>query len=74
MGTVRILFPLPTRSTNTPTAVALLDVPRLERRELAPAQSAAQTHRQNRAVPFSFGGLEVAFPITAKTAISFNFH
>ena len=31
----------------------------LERGELAPAQGAAQKHRQNRAVPFSFDGFEL---------------
>ena len=31
---------------------------RLERRELAPAQSAAEKHRQNRTVPFSFHGVD----------------
>jgi hypothetical protein len=42
-----------------PTAVPLLDVPALERGELAAAQSAAQKHRQNRTVPFSFHGLDL---------------
>ena len=57
MGTVRIRFPLPLRSTNTPAPVALLDMRALKRRELAPAQSAAQKYRENRTVAFSFGGL-----------------
>ena len=42
-----------------PAAVALLDVPALERREFAAAQGAAQEHRENGAVPFSFGGLDL---------------
>jgi len=36
-----------------------LDVPALERRELAPAQGAAQKRRKNRAVPFSFDSLDL---------------
>jgi hypothetical protein len=35
-----------------------LDAPARERRELAPAQGAAQKHRQNGTVPFSFSGLD----------------
>src|SRR5215469_472420 len=42
-----------------PAAVALLDVPAVEHCELAAAQGAAQKHRQNRAVPFSFNGLDL---------------
>src|SRR5215472_17585197 len=38
-----------------PAAVTLLDVPAVERRELAAAQGAPQKRRQNRTVPFSFG-------------------
>jgi hypothetical protein len=53
MDTLRILF-LAHEVDEHPAAVALLDVPRLERRELAPAPGAVQKHRQNRAVPFSF--------------------
>jgi hypothetical protein len=34
-----------------------LDVPAIERRELAAAQGAAQKHCQNRPVPFSFRGV-----------------
>jgi hypothetical protein len=44
---------------NTRAAVALLDVPALERGKLAPAQGAAQKHRQNRPVPFSFHCFEL---------------
>jgi hypothetical protein len=47
MGTVRILFPLPHKVNEHPTAVALLDLPRLERLEFAPALSAAEKHRTN---------------------------
>ena len=44
-----------------PAAFALLDVPRLERRELAPAQCTAQKHCQDRPAPLSFAGLELGF-------------
>jgi hypothetical protein len=40
-------------------AIALPDAPAVERRELAAAQGAAQKHRQNRPVPFSFHGLDL---------------
>jgi hypothetical protein len=59
MGTVRILFPLPTRSTNTQRPSLLLDVPALERRELARAQRTAEKHGKNRTVPFAFHGVAV---------------
>jgi hypothetical protein len=55
MGIVLILFLV----DEHPAAVALLDVPALERCELAAAQGAAQKHRQNRPVPFSLGGLDL---------------
>src|SRR5215472_421380 len=58
MGTVRILS-LAQQVDEHPAALALLDVPALERRELASTQSAAEKHRQNRAVPFSFHGVEL---------------
>src|SRR5215469_14176608 len=60
MGTVRIRFPLPTRSTNTERPSRCWMCFDWERRELAPAQSAAQKHRQNRTVPFSFHGFAVS--------------
>jgi hypothetical protein len=56
MGTVRIRFPLPTRSTNTQRPSRCWMCPHC--RELAPSQGAAQKHRQNRAVPFSFDGFD----------------
>ena len=49
-----------------PAIVALLDVPGVERRELAPAQCAAEQHRKDRTVPFSFGGF--AFGLSEQVA------
>jgi hypothetical protein len=45
---------LPRHDVPDHSLAQLLDVPQLERRELAAAQGAAQKHRQNRTVPFSF--------------------
>jgi hypothetical protein len=47
------------RSTNTPSSVPLLDMRALGRRELAAAEGATEKDRQNRTVPFSFGGVAV---------------
>ena len=55
MSTVQIRFPCPPGREH-PAAVALLNVLRLQRREFAATQSAAEKHRQNRTVPFSFHG------------------
>jgi hypothetical protein len=51
-------FPCPPGRRH-PAAVALLDVPALQRRELAPAQGTAEKHRKNRTVPFAFDGVDV---------------
>src|SRR5215469_1940025 len=50
---------VPTRSTNNPSGVPLLDMRALERGKLAAAQGAAQKHRQNRPVPLSPHGFEL---------------
>src|SRR5215471_3815129 len=59
MGTVRILFPLPTRSTNTQRPSRCWMCSHSRRRELAATQGAAQKQRQNGTVPFSFHGFKL---------------
>jgi hypothetical protein len=56
---VRIRFPLPTRSTNTQRPSRCWMRLDSSAGSSQPAQSAAQKHRQNRAVPFSFDSFDL---------------
>jgi hypothetical protein len=61
IGTDRTRPPLPSRSTNHPAAVALLDVLKLQVRGFLAPQAAAEHHGEQRAVAFAFECARVRF-------------